>query len=53
MGKDNTKVFSNVIRIDHEQIQDHRRHIVDGGVEKILNVLLDTEKLLLNLGDVA
>ena len=53
MGKDKTKIFSNVIRIDHEQIQDHRRHIVGGRVEEILNALLDTEKLLLNLGDVA
>ena len=53
MGKDNNKALSNVIRIDHEQIQDHRRHIVGGRVEETLNALLDTEKLLLNLGDVA
>ena len=45
MGKDDTKVLSNVIRIDYEQIQDHRRHIVCGRVEETLNALLDTEKL--------
>ena len=53
MGKDNTKILSNVTRIDHEQIQDHRRHIVGGRVKETLNALLDTEKLLLNLGNVA
>ena len=43
MGEDNTKVLSNVIRIDDERIQDHLQHIVRGGVEETLNALLDAE----------
>ena len=44
MGEDNTKVLSNVIRIDDERIQDHLQHIVRGSVEETLNALLDAEE---------
>ena len=43
MREDNTKVLSNVIRIDDERIQDHLKHIVRGSVEETLNALLDAE----------
>ena len=43
MEKDNTKVLSNVIRIDDERIQDHLGKIVRGSVEETLNALLDAE----------